>query len=501
MDGVIFARMSWRPAGWQLCLGMAPVVVVVYHTLVHLAPDAGAAQVALYSSANTVAAVAAAVAARRHRPLRAAMTLIALAAAVSVAADVTFYTMALIMGEVAYPSLADIGYLANYPLLAGGLLLIVRRRTPSWDSASLIDAAIVAVSAGFLTYVQVIAPTISVTSGWDVVNLVSVAYPVGDLMLIAVGARLMLGAGVRTASLGLLGVFLVSVLYADIMYGVQTLTGTYHAGNYLDAVWITGSLVLAAAVLHPSLMRMAEPSSVVTPDATGARLIILALAATVAPTVMLVAYLRGGETHVGLTAITCNVLFLLVLARMAGLVRAQRLAAITDGLTGLRTRRFYEQALASETERSRRSGDGRLGVLLLDIDKFKTVNDTFGHHGGDQVLVEVAHRLRSLIRPGDLVARYGGEEFAVLMPTAAEPEILAVGERIRRGVAATPVAVGNGHLHRVTVSIGAVGLPDVGHTAEELMLAADRALYAAKDAGRNQVVGGTARDQEPAHAG
>jgi two-component system, cell cycle response regulator len=181
-------------------------------------------------------------------------------------------------------------------------------------------------------------------------------------------------------------------------------------------------------------------------------------------------------------------MFLLVLGRMAGLVRAQRHAAITDGLTGLRSRRFFEQALHAESVRAARTGSG-LSMLLLDIDHFKTVNDTYGHSAGDRVLVEVARRLGGLVRPGDLLARYGGEEFAVLLPGASPSTAREVAERVRRGVAMAPVAVGGGRLHRITISVGFSGMPPACTDTDELVLAADRALYAAKGSGRDQVAG------------
>src|SRR5437867_2156096 len=114
--------------------------------------------------------------------------------------------------------------------------------------------------------------------------------------------------------------------------------------------------------------------------------------------------------------------------------------AITDALTGLRTRRYLTQALHTGAARAHRHGSP-VGLLLIDVDHFKQVNDTHGHHGGDRVLCEVAHRLTTLVRPGDLIARYGGEEFAVLLPQAKVADLATVGERIRQGMAVTPLAV------------------------------------------------------------
>ncbi|MGK5682550.1 diguanylate cyclase [Actinoplanes sp. URMC 104] len=480
------AVLTRHVTGWHLLLAGGALAIVAYYFVQALGPGWAGTQVALYCSANGALLACSLVAARRHRAMTGMALLLAASAAASIFADVVFYFLALVQGEVAYPSIADLGYLASYPLMASAFLMVIRRRTPGWDFASAIDAAIVAVSAGFLVFEFIIVPTAAI-SGENVATLVSVAYPVGDLMLITVGARLMLGAGLRTVPLRMAGGYLGLVLYADTAYSIQTLNGTYRAGNYLDAVWMTATFLLAAALLHPAAPKLIERSSAATPDATTGRLTVLAIAAMVAPTSMAVQYLRGQPSHVLIAALVCNLLFLLVLARMAGLVTAQRHAAITDGLTGMRSRRFFEQSLHAEVARAGRSGND-VGILLLDIDHFKNVNDTYGHHGGDRVLVELAHRLTGVMRPGDLAARYGGEEFAVLLPGAGPAAAAEVAERIRRAVSIAPIAVGEDRLHRVTVSIGVAGLPSVCTDADELVLAADRALYAAKNAGRDRVV-------------
>lgn len=479
------AVLTRHLAGWQLMLAGGAIVVGTYYVFIALGPDWTGAQVATYVAANAVLVVSALVAARRHRAMAAMSLLLAAGAAASVAGDLIFYFLTLVQGDVAYPSAADAAYLSSYALVAAAFLVAVRRRSPGWDFTSAIDAGIVTVSAGYLLFEFVVVPTLA-GSGQDLATVVSVLYPLGDLMIITVGARLVLGAGTRTTALRMIGVYLGLMLYADTVYSVQSLNGTYRSGNYLDLIWMLGSFLLSAAMLHPSAPQLVARASAATPDATVGRLAVLAIAAVVAPTTMIVQFLRGATPHVILTGLVCNVLFLLVLARMADLVSAQRHAAITDGLTGLRSRRFFEQSLHAEVARAARTG-GEIGLLLLDLDHFKTVNDTHGHNGGDRVLVELAHRLTAVIRPGDLAARYGGEEFVVLLPGAGPETATEIAERIRRVVASAPIAVGADRLHHVTVSIGVAGLPAVCADAEDLVLAADRALYAAKNAGRNRV--------------
>ncbi|MEU4692842.1 GGDEF domain-containing protein [Actinoplanes sp. NPDC023714] len=484
MSSVASAVTTRRIQAWHLSLAAAPLIMLAYFMLGRLDVLPGT-QVALYCSANTVLAVSALVAARRHASLRTVMIFVAASAICGVIGDVTYYFLALVTGEEVYPSIADVFYLAAYPLLAAGLLLMVRKRTPGWDGASIIDAAIVAIGAGFLVFEFIISPTMK-NSVADMVGLVSVAYPIGDLMLLVVGARLMLGAGPRGTSLRMIGTYLGLVLVADAFYSYQSINATFEAGALLDAVWMTASFIFAAGLLHPSAPKLVARSNAATPDATTGRLIILAVAAMTAPTSILIEEARSGNPDTVAAAIVCNVLFLLVLIRMTGLVRAQRLAAITDGLTGLRSRRYFEESLTNESARAARQNQP-LSMLLLDIDHFKTVNDTFGHNGGDRVLVEVTHRLGELVRPGDVVARYGGEEFAVLLPATGPDQALEIAERIRRGVSSAPIAVADSRVHQVTVSIGVAGMPAAATTAE-LVLTADRALYAAKNAGRNRVI-------------
>jgi diguanylate cyclase (GGDEF)-like protein len=178
-------------------------------------------------------------------------------------------------------------------------------------------------------------------------------------------------------------------------------------------------------------------------------------------------------------------------------VEAAERLSMSDPLTGTGNRRFLEMALVREIERARRFGR-EFGLLMVDIDYFKQVNDEHGHLRGDEVLVEVVRRIESAVRSGvDTVARYGGEEFVVLLPETDAAGALAAGERIRsvvgervlQAIAGSEVAT-NGGMHeraeralRVTVSVGSATFPGDGTAADDLIRAADGAMYAAKRAG------------------
>lgn len=168
---------------------------------------------------------------------------------------------------------------------------------------------------------------------------------------------------------------------------------------------------------------------------------------------------------------------------------------LTDAITGVHNRRYFEQRLREETGRALRQGHA-LSCLLLDVDHFKRVNDTYGHPVGDRVLREVAGRIKVQLRLSDAMARYGGEEFAVLLAETDEEVALAVAERIRRGIASQSFRFSESDTLSVTISIGSATLcaghsgEDIERIMEKLIAGADRALYRAKDGGRNCVVAG-----------
>jgi two-component system, cell cycle response regulator len=165
--------------------------------------------------------------------------------------------------------------------------------------------------------------------------------------------------------------------------------------------------------------------------------------------------------------------------------RLQRVAAI-DNLTGLVNRRFGLERLSEEFSRAVRSKEA-LGVILFDIDHFKSVNDCFGHQAGDQVLKAVADASRKVLREGDTLMRYGGEEFLALLPGAGTNDLHDLGERIRRGVECAVTTDMHQQL-RVTVSLGAVAFPSTNVAdIDDLVRRADAAMYVAKSAGRNRL--------------
>ncbi len=168
-------------------------------------------------------------------------------------------------------------------------------------------------------------------------------------------------------------------------------------------------------------------------------------------------------------------------------VELQKMASV-DGLTAIANRRRFDETMKTEWQRGQRD-KSPLSMLLCDIDCFKPFNDTYGHQAGDQCLKAAAAMLAAqLKRPADLAARYGGEEFAVVLPATDVEGALLVAEQCRAGMEALAIKHSGGPAGKVTMSIGVASvLPDAGGSVEQLIARADKALYAAKDGGRNRV--------------
>src|SRR5882762_3142865 len=167
------------------------------------------------------------------------------------------------------------------------------------------------------------------------------------------------------------------------------------------------------------------------------------------------------------------------------LKRAEALS-VTDDLTSLYNSRYLNLVLRRETKRASRNGRP-LSLLFIDLDGFKSINDTHGHLFGSRALVEAAAVIRQSARETDVVARFGGDEFALILPDTGGEGAFAVGERIRERIAAHRFLVGDGLDIHLTVSVGVATLPDAAASVEELVQAADKAMYHVKDSGKNGI--------------
>ena len=464
---------GWR---WYLVVGALATVPIV------VIPDSWW-YTAWYDTIGLSAVAAVLLGVRANRP-RTRMTWLWLAGGqlLFVVGDLLFDLHERVWETDAFPSAADGFYLTGYLPLAIGLLLLIRARTPGRDRASLIDATIIATGLGLLSWVFLMKPAATDSTLTVLGRVISIAYPAADVLLLALVARLLVGAGAHNTAFRLLAGSLVIMLAGDVGFAVLAQADAFTPNNVINITWLLAYVLFGAAALHPSMAALSERAVEQPRRLTRRRLSLLTGVSLVAPILLLgQAWGRSGidAAAIGVGSIA---LFLLVVARMAGLIRqveqqAAQLETLAqhDPLTGAANRRAWDHTLPVEMDRARRAG-APLAVALLDLDHFKAFNDQYGHPAGDQLLRTATEAWQTLLRTSDLLARYGGEEFAVLLPTSTLGQAVEIVNRLRL---ATPLAQ--------TFSAG-VALWHGDETSDQLVARADKALYQAKQAGRDQVL-------------
>lgn len=225
-----------------------------------------------------------------------------------------------------FPSIADGVYLAEYLLYAAGVLGFIRWRTAHQDRGSLIDALTLTVGLALLSWIYLILPYARDPELTWVQKAISIAYPLGDVVVLALLLRLLVPPGGKSTSLKLLTAGTVGILVSDVLYGLIQLHGTWHIGTAVDLGWAAFYTAWGAAALHPSMVELTRPIPVQPTHITRGRIALLALASLIAPGVLLLEVSHGDSSHAGVIAAFSAVLFLLVLARLSGVVLAHRQA-------------------------------------------------------------------------------------------------------------------------------------------------------------------------------
>ena len=469
---------------WYLGVGAA---VIVVHALL----PASVGRAVLYVAVGAATLGALAVGVRRNRPTHPLpWVLLGLGVAAWVTGD-AIWTVLAAMGLEPFPSVADLAHLAGYPLLVAGICHLSRARNPDGDRSALLDALVAGTAVGLIMWAAFIEPTWTAYDGPMLERLVSVAYPVGDVVLLV---QLVYIAGVglgRSRSLRLLGAALTVTMLADLLYQA-TLYGSVLEQNVavLDTLWLVGYLLLGAAAIDPSMTRVAEAEPVMRVRPVGiGKQVFVALAITPVPLMVLVELLLGLDPHLVEAAIAASAVTVLFQVRMIKMARqvdaqAKRLAhlAETDVLTGLANRRRFTAAVddALSTADPDRRADA-VPVLFIVLDRFTEVNDTLGHRVGDELLRAAARRIEVGVGPASLVGRLGGDSFGVqLVGEGADPaSAFALAVRLQASLT-EPY-----ELSDVTVSVDAlIGVaigPDDGTGSDDLLKRADVALSAARE--------------------
>ena len=252
-----------------------------------------------------------------NRPARKAPWIL-LAAALScfAAGQLSFLVAKQLQVELPFPSFADVLYLSCYPLTAVALLMFIYWRTPGGDLRSLIDALTLTVGLALLSWTFLIQPYVNNPALTGLQKTVAIAYPLGDVLMLALLARLLAPGTGGTRSVQLLTVGVVAGLVSDTAYGAIQLYGTFRNGTIIDLGWALFYCAWGAAALHPTMTRLTDPVPRQQVEVSPARLAVLMLASLIAPVVLLTAVPHGAGTEVGVIAVFSAVLYLLVLTRL-----------------------------------------------------------------------------------------------------------------------------------------------------------------------------------------
>jgi two-component system cell cycle response regulator len=384
--------------------------------------------------------------------------------------------------ETPHPSAADVLYLAWYPASYVALLLLARSRTDTFRSSLWLDGAIAALTVAALIATLAFQPIVDATSGGPAEIAVNLAYPVGDLLLLALVVTVFGLNGWRPDPVWLLiGGGLALTAVADGLYLVQSAQDQYVQGTLLDVAWPASALLLAVAAWQPVRKKITIQDWVIIAVPAGCGLVA----------VQLLVY-DHFQRSVNVAAVSLAAwALLLALARMAlAFLENQRTLAQThteartDSLTGLSNRRSLladlEVQLGLATLASPRA------LLLFDLDGFKEYNDAFGHPAGDGLLVRLAARLAQAVGSGGEAYRLGGDEFCVLVSpgrTGIDGVLAACSAALHE----------RGEGFEVTSSFGVVVLPEEADTPTLALQLADRRMYARKG-GRRVSAGRQSRD-------
>ena len=389
----------------------------------------------------------------------------------------TVYWQAVVvkLDPLPYPSLCDAMWLAYYPFAYAAVVRLLRARQAQTSAPTWLDGLIAAACAAAFASVVFLSGFVGGSGGWSVV--VSLAYPIADIVL----AGVLLGAwalsGWRTERVW---VFLLAGMgintTANGIHVFETASGMSQPSGWTDALWSLALAVIVAAAWQ-------------SPQRTSGRLPARAFVGVALPAVLAcasMALLLYGSWRDGILPRTSSVLAAAAIAaaivRMLLTVRAvealadARRQARTDDLTELPNRRLFVETL--DRDLNRRDLQAPMAVAIVDLDRFKEINDSFGHHLGDRLLQMVAARLAEAVGTAGVLARLGGDEFGMLLPTAELDRCLEITAGLLTALR-RPFDLEQIALH-VDASIGVVAFPDHGTDRSTLLRHADTAMYTAK---------------------
>jgi diguanylate cyclase len=381
----------------------------------------------------------------------------------------------------------NIVVLPSYACLGWAFVLMVRRRRAGEDDPARVDAALVGLAFAFLVWTFVIAPATE-SAELTVYQMINGCFPVLDVVLLTLVAQLTLAGGARQPALWLQLAATAAMFAADQLFALRDLGVVPVPAWIINALLMAMFVLLPASTLHPSIATLIQPQQIVIHDLSRLRLGVIG-AVVIVPTVLTSLIPLGTLLHELVRGGLCVLLVLGVLARVvrannsrASAELANRRRATHDALTDLPNRELLSETVTAWGERAA-AEHLEISLLFLDLDRFKMVNDHWGHQIGDELLCAVSHRLSEQVRSQDLVCRIGGDEFVIAL---ASPSHLRLAESLAGRlleVLSRPFTLSVGEVV-ISASIGVARSAGAAH-ALELIRDADTAMYKAKGSGRN----------------
>jgi diguanylate cyclase (GGDEF)-like protein len=423
-------------------------------------------------------------------PVRTGYGFIVAALTVWLCGDVLYDVLDRLIGPLGDVSPSDVLWVGGYPLVAIGLVKLVRLRAPGKLREGMLDALAMATVMAWLCWQFLILPAAE-HQKLSLPIVFGAFYPLGDVVLFAAAAILMLAPGSKRGPtrylaaaltltlVGDVGISMLPTLFPDLSRSVQA--------DRLDGVLLVANSLFIAALWHPQAAMIAEPDSEREQRLHPARVIFLGIALVALPMFAGLQTFTSVLSRVSLL-VSIGLLTSLILVRFVLVVREQEYIravlahrAQHDQLTGLANRQALQSGLHMALVRARNqvSAYGPV-VFYLDLNGFKQINDRYGHAAGDFVLVEFARRLRTTLRPGEVAARLGGDEFVVLSENVASAaDARAIADRLQ-GLADEPVCrLDEAFIVGVSVGVAAAGDLDAPDT-DALLAAADAEMYTEK---------------------
>ncbi|OJF13069.1 hypothetical protein BG844_17180 [Couchioplanes caeruleus subsp. caeruleus] len=386
--------------------------------------------------------------------------------------------MALIPDAFVLPAYLIMGY-----AFAG----MLRRRRAAEDDPARIDAMLVGLAAAFMCWTYLMAPSMQQTD-LTPLRVANSFFPVFDVVLLVLAAQLALSGGARQPALWLLIAAAAAMFAGDFLFMLRDGAIADVPQHTVDVLFTATFLLVGAAGLQPSMRSLTEPQRIIVKDLSKIRTGLIA-AVVVVPVVITTVEPAGSTVNGVVRAVLCSLLILAVLYRVvrsnnsrARAERATRRRVTHDALTDLPNRELLAETIAGWGDRAA-ADQLEVSLLFIDLDRFKMVNDHWGHQVGDELLCEVAGRLSAQVRDDDLVCRIGGDEFVIAL---ASPSHSRLAESLAARVLdefARPFELSVGNVV-ISASIGVAKSPG-GTQALELIRDADTAMYKAKGQGRN----------------